>query len=312
MKKLMRLFFIAGLLSCALGTSAQQRPIQSLYMFDPLLINPAYAGDHVQLSATAIYRNQWVNFPGAPRTFTGTVHSGFRKVRFGLGLIFGNDQIGVHSDNSLYFAYSYRLPLNRNTGASLSMGLQGGFNNLKSDYGKLNPKDQDIYGSLTKFNPNFGAGLYYRDQKMYIGISIPYILNNKFIDMSNTNGIARQYRYYYVTAGTSKKISNNIKFQPSVLLRIQEKAPLSFDLNGMWVLYNVVGVGVSYRLRDAVVGLFELQLNNNFHVGYAYDFTTSAIRQYSNGSHEIMINYRIKISKLHRGLECPSYFGYRD
>src|SRR5689334_16712487 len=67
---------------------AQQRPIQSLYMFDPLLVNPAYAGTHVQLSGTAIYRNQWVNFDGAPKTFTGTIHSGFRKARVGLGLIF--------------------------------------------------------------------------------------------------------------------------------------------------------------------------------------------------------------------------------
>jgi len=42
-----------------LGNSvAQQRPVQSLYMFDPILMNPAYAGSAVQLSATAIYRNQ--------------------------------------------------------------------------------------------------------------------------------------------------------------------------------------------------------------------------------------------------------------
>jgi hypothetical protein len=57
-----------------------------------------------------------------------------------------------------------------------------------------------------------------------------------------------------------------------------------------------------------VVGMFELQINENFHVGYAYDFTTSAIRQYSNGTHEIMVNYRIRIAKIHKGLECPTYW----
>jgi type IX secretion system PorP/SprF family membrane protein len=304
-----RAIIFLSLLCIVLSSHAQQRPLQSLYMFDPLLINPAYAGDHVQLSATAIYRNQWVNFPGAPKTLSGTIHSGFRKVRFGLGLIFGSDQIGVHSDNSMYLAYSYKIPLDRNSGATLSMGLQGGFNNLKSDYGRLNPKDPDIYGSITKFNPNFGAGLYFRSKKMYAGISIPYILNNKIIDVSSSvSSIAKQYRYYYLTAGTTKKIANNIKFQPSVLVRVQEKAPLSFDLNAMWIFYDVVGIGGSYRLKDAIVGLFELQLNPNFHVGYAYDFTLTDIRQYSNGSHELMINYRIKFAKLHKGLECPSYY----
>src|SRR5688572_16962713 len=97
---------ILGLLLVMVVAHAQQRPLQSLYMFDPLLVNPAYAGTHVQLSGTAIYRNQWVNFDGAPKTFTGAIHSGFRKARVGLGLLFSNDQIGVHSDNSLYGIYS--------------------------------------------------------------------------------------------------------------------------------------------------------------------------------------------------------------
>lgn len=295
-------------LSCALHGNAQQRPMQSLYMFDPLLINPAYAGDHVQLSATGIYRNQWVNFPGAPKTFTGTVHSGFRKVRAGVGIIFGNDQIGVHSDNSLYLAYSYKLPLSKTSGASLSMGVQGGFNSLRSNYGKLNPKDPDLYGAMTKFNPNFGAGLYFRSKKMYAGFSVPYILNNKLIDMESIAGNAQQYRYYYLTAGTTRKLSPHIKVMPSVVMRVQERAPLSFDLNAMFVLYDVVSLGGSYRIEDSVIGMFELQLNENFHVGYAYDFTLTDIRQYSNGSHEIMINYRVKIARLHRGLLCPSYF----
>ena len=303
-----RILLLLVALGCALGAGAQQRPMQSLYMFDPLLINPAYAGNHVQLSATAIYRNQWVNFPGAPKTFTATAHSGFRNVRAGVGIIVGNDQIGVHSDNSLYLAYSYKLPLDKYSGATLSMGVQGGFNNLKSNYGILNPKDPDLYGAITKFNPNFGAGVYFRNKKMYAGFSVPYILNNKLIDIENTGGQAQQYRYYYFTAGTTRKLGANVKFMPSAVMRVQEKAPVSFDVNAMWVLYDVVGLGASYRIEDSLIGIFELQLNENFHVGYAYDYTLTDIRQYSNGSHEIMINYRIKIAKLHKGVECPSYW----
>src|SRR5579859_559503 len=139
------------------GTSlfAQQRPIQSLYMFDPLLINPAYAGSQVQLSATAIYRNQWVNLDGAPKTFTATSHSGFRKYRVGLGFILSNDQIGIHNDVGFYGVYSYKLPINNKKG-TLSFGLQGGFNNLRSNYALLDPKEPNyvINGGLVanKFN----------------------------------------------------------------------------------------------------------------------------------------------------------------
>lgn len=294
---------------------AQQRPLQSLYMFDPLLINPAYAGTHVQLSGTAIYRNQWVNFEGAPKTLTASIHSGFRKARVGVGVLFGNDRIGVHSDNSMYGIYSYKIPLSkRKNSGVISFGLQAGFNSLKSDYFKTNPRDGAEIGVISKLNPNFGAGVFFRNANAYAGFSVPYLINNKTLDVidgefgSVISAAGRQQRYYYLMGGFSKKIAKDVKWMPSTLVRLQENAPLSFDINNMFVLYDVVGLGFSYRLNDSLIGLFELQINENFHVGYAYDITTSDIRLYSNGSHEIMINYRIKIPRLHQGLPCPSYW----
>lgn len=294
---------------------AQQRPLQSLYMFDPLLINPAYAGTHVQLSGTAIYRNQWVNFEGAPKTLTASIHSGFRKARVGVGVLFGNDRIGVHSDNSMYGIYSYKIPLSkRKNSGVISFGLQAGFNSLKSDYFKTNPRDGAEIGVISKLNPNFGAGVFFRNTNAYAGFSVPYLINNKTLDVidgefgSVISAAGRQQRYYYLMGGFSKKIAKDVKWMPSTLVRLQENAPLSFDINNMFVLYDVVGLGFSYRLNDSLIGLFELQINENFHVGYAYDITTSDIRLYSNGSHEIMINYRIKIPRLHQGLPCPSYW----
>jgi len=311
----MKRLLVFLLLTVSSLTFAQQRPIQSLYMFDPLVINPAYAGTHVQLSATAIYRNQWVNFDGAPKTLTASIHSGFRKARVGVGLLFGRDEIGVHSDNSLYFCYAYKIPLsNRKNPAVLSMGLQGGFNTLKSDYFKTDPRQGYEIGALTKFNPNFGAGIFYRSKEMYVGLSVPYIVNNRTIDVIDDEfkelitPSGRQQRYYYLIAGTTRKLTERVKISPSTLIRIQENAPLSFDFNTMVILYDVVSLGGSYRLGDSFIGLFELKINDNFHVGYAYDITTSDIKLYSNGSHEIMLNYRIKIPKLHKGLECPSYW----
>jgi type IX secretion system PorP/SprF family membrane protein len=281
-------------------------------MFDPLLINPAYTGAQVQLSGTAIYRNQWVNFPGAPKTFTASAHSGFKKLGVGVGFLASNDKIGIHNENSLYLLYSYKLQLSRfDQSTTLSFGLQGGFNSLKSDFTKLNPKDlTDPFASVVERNMswNFGAGLYLRHKKFYAGLSIPYMLNNKVVDLEDLSSIAKQARYYYVTLGYTHKVSKNFKIVPSTLIRIQETAPLSFDANLIVVLHETVGLGGSYRLGDSMVGMFELQLNENFHVGYAYDFTTSDIRLYSNGTHEIMINYRIKIPKFHKGVECPSYW----
>jgi len=299
---------MSELVLASLNALGQQRPIQSLYMFDPLLINPAYAGTQVQLSATAIYRNQWVNLEGAPKTFTTTIHSGFLKSKMGLGLILGSDQIGVHSDVNVYGVYSYKIQLNRDL--YLSMGIQGGFNYLESDYNKLTLKNQgdpNLSGTTSKFNPNVGAGLFLRHKRFYVGFSSPYMIENKVVDLG-TNTVVTQHRYYYVHAGTSRNLGPNVMFVPSALLRIQDSAPFSFDINGTFVFYRTVSLGVSYRLNDGIVGLFELQVTDSFHVGYAYDFTTSDLNLVSLGSHELMINYRIKIPKIHKGLECPAYW----
>jgi type IX secretion system PorP/SprF family membrane protein len=316
-----KLFFIPTLL-LAVAAVGQQRPMQSLYMFDPLLINPAYAGTQVQLSATGIYRNQWVNFPGAPKTFTATAHSGFRKTRAGVGLIVGRDVIGVHGETSLYLAYSYKLPISKYSKTTVSFGVQGGFNELKSDYLQLSPKQPDNYGVLRNMSWNFGGGIFLRAEKFYAGFSVPYGLNNVVVDLEDPDleSTAQQKRYYYLTGGYTFTVSPLVKVIPSGLFRFQEQAPVSFDLNTIMVLYDVVGLGVSVRNGggwsearkgfkiDAVVGMFELQINENFHVGYAYDFTASDIARFSSGTHEVMLNYRIKIAKIHKGLECPAYW----
>lgn len=309
MKDVIKLAIIHFMVVWPLIGLAQQRPVQSLYMFDPLLINPAYAGTHVQLSGTAIYRNQWVNLDGAPKTFTATVHSGFLKTKMGLGIILSNDQIGIHNDVGVYGVYSYKIKLNKGV---LSMGLQGGFNNIRSDYNKLNIKntgDPNLTGTVTKLNPNVGTGLFYQQKQFYLGFSVPQLINNKVFELEGTTGsFSRQLRYYYLMGGFNKKLSKNFRMIPSALVRIQEQAPVSFDLNYTAVFYDAVGLGISYRLNEGIVGLFELQINDNFHVGYAYDFTTSPLRQFSNGSHEIMVNYRVKIPRIHTGLPCPSYY----
>src|SRR5690242_18168501 len=98
---------------CSLGfatfSSGQQYPVFSQYYFNELFINPAYAGANVQLSATAMYRNQWVNFPGAPRTFNFSAHSAFMKNKIGVGLMINHDEIGSYKNEHIYASYAYKI-----------------------------------------------------------------------------------------------------------------------------------------------------------------------------------------------------------
>lgn len=298
---------LGGLFSTEI--KAQQQPVTNLYQFEGLTLNPGYAGSQGQMSATIIVKDQWANFPGSPVTQLFTAHTGFKGGRHGTGLLLSNDKIGIHNDLGLYGSYAFKIVSKAGT---LSMGIQGGFNFLSSDFGLLNIKDQTdqiLAGRATAFTPNFGTGVYYntQDNRTYLGFSVPYILATKTIDVDGIFADSKRNRYYYLYGGTKFK-AENFQFHPSALIRIQEGAPITFDLTAAVVLYDVVRIGGSFRLNDSFISFFELELFENLHLGYAYESTLSEIRLYSNGSHEIILNYRLRLERVHGKLKCPAYY----
>ncbi|MCZ6898867.1 MAG: type IX secretion system membrane protein PorP/SprF [Bacteroidetes bacterium] len=300
------LLLMAGL--TLFGANAQQKTIISQYMFNQLPLNPAVAGSHGQFSATFSYRDQWVNFEGAPQTSIFSVHTGITDTKVGLGLLVSVDEIGIHKDLGVYASYSYhiRFPL-----GTLYMGLQGGFNKLTSDFTLLNLRttsDPLLSGFVSNVNPNFGAGAYLVNEKWTAGFSAPFLLSNKIVDAETAFSEAKEARNYYLYLERTFTINDAIRLRPSTLIHLQEGAPFSFDLTATVIIKDLVSFGVSRRNNDAIITLFELKISERLYLGYAYDWTTSDLNQFSSGSHEIMLNYRFKVKGLHKDLLCPAYF----
>ena len=87
---------------------------------------------------------------------------------------------------------------------------------------------------------------------------------------------------------------------------VRYHAPVEADFNLNFLFYNVLWLGGSYRTGDAFVAIVEIQLSKQWRLGYSYDFTTTDIRHYSDGSHEIMLGYDFgyDIQKM----KTPRYF----
>jgi len=307
MIKLIRIILWLTLWSLPFQVWGQQKPVVSQYMFNGLVLNPAYAGVHDHFSATALYRDQWVNLEGAPTTKTFTASTNLKGKNIGLGMLLSNDRIGIHNDNSLYLAYAYKIKTSLGT---LSMGLQSGFNYLSSDYGLLDLKNENdplLSGATGSFKMNFGTGLYFSTPTYYIGVSVPYILKDRNVE-SDIGQQFKDSRYYYVTSGKVFDLTRKIKLKPSVLLRIEEGMPIAGDMNFNLYLEDVVNVGVSWRSGDSFVSLFEVKLNDYFRLGYAYDYIISDLSNFSSGSHEFMLNYRINIYAPRKHKMCPGPF----
>jgi len=294
------------------GTSyGQQKPVLSQYMFSGLVLNPAYAGRHDYTSFTAMYRDQWINVPGAPKLTTFTGQTGFKDRKIGAGFLISEDKIGAHNNLSVYGSYAYYIKFEN--GAKFSMGLQGGIDILRSDWTKLTVLDSNdpvFNGSEVNYFPNFGAGVFYYTDNFYVGFSVPYILTSRKTKTEDYFRDVRHSRNYYLTGGHVFDMSPKFKIKPSFLLRIEDNMPLAIDLNANLYYDEIIDIGFSYRQGDAVIGILGLQLNKYIKFSYAYDYIISNLTTYTKGSHELMLQYRINFTapKKHRMCPQPQYF----
>lgn len=313
MRILAAIFCTVVVLSFTHKASAQQYPVFTQYYFNELVINPAFAGSHVQLSLTSTYRNQWVNFPGAPRTVSFSGHTALMNGKMGVGLLVNHDEIGSYGNEHVYGFYSYRINMQK---ATLSMGLMAGFNFLGVDFSNLDLQDptDPSFLPINEFKPNFGTGIYYNRKNFFAGFSVPFLLNNAVsANLENVAAEIREARYYFLRGGGIFPINRaeTVKLNPSMLLRAQEGQPLSMDINLGVVIHDIFSTGVSWRSGDSFITFIDLKLSEKFHFAYSYDWTTSDLARFSNGSHEFMINYRAKVTTAHKNLNCPTYFHYR-
>jgi len=298
-------------LLCSLKlASAQQGPLLSHYMFNGLLLNPAYAGSKEYVSSTLLYRKQWAGIEGAPITNSGSVHGLLKKKKLGLGAIFQQDKIGVTKQTDMYAMLAYHLDLGM---GKLSVGLQGGVSNFSSEVVKLtywDPGDKVFeYNTFSSLLPNAGLGAYYYRELFYAGVSAPFLISYDPNDKGAIRPeipVHQMVRRYYATIGGVIETETEIKFKPSMLLRYENGSKLQYDLNMNVLINDIFWIGASYRSDESIVALFEYQINRKFRVGYSYDYTLGILGSYSSGSHELMIGYDFgfPVTKM----KSPRYF----
>lgn len=271
---------------------AQQDANYTAYMYNGLVLNPAYAGTNEAVSALAYYRYQWANIDTAPRTFAISGHGRFAR-NAGLGLYIENDNIGVHNRVTAKLSYAYRLRVG--TKGNLSLGIQAGFLSYGSNFNEIeflqDSGDELLTGDQGRFVPNFGAGAFYYTDRFYVGLSVPHIVNNGLLD-TNSDDDSVQRHHYFLNAGAVFATSRDFRIRPSFMLRaIPGEAPLSLDLNVNFIIREALTLGLSHRLTDSMSFILGYQFNKNLRAGYAYDFPISDISYFKAATHDFFIGY---------------------
>jgi type IX secretion system PorP/SprF family membrane protein len=312
MKWLKRTYLLLVFLSAGwMGNEifGQQKPMYSQYMFNMLNINPAYAGSRGAMSAVALYRNQWVGFPGAPRTTTFSFDMPLQNRKVGLGLQFYDDRIGVERTTGFNAIYAFRFQFAGS--GTLSLGLQAGLLNYQANYTEVNtyvPNDPAFSSNVRGILPAFAAGAYYNSDKFYVGFSTPALLKTKiaYNNASEIASVTARDLHLYFTTGTVFDLNPDLALKPSLLVKAVSGAPVEVDINcNLWI-QNKLALGASYRTGDAIVGMVEYQFNQQFRFGYAYDKTFSNLGTLVNGTHEIM--FRMEFGSSSARVSSPRYF----
>lgn len=278
--------FISTLLVPGSISFAQQHPLFTQYMFNGLLINPAYAGSHESMNLTTLVRKQWTGFEGSPATQTFSVHSPLKNERVALGVIAMNDVIGAIRQRAVYGAFAYRIPAGEE--GKISFGLQAGIDHRLTNLNSLNAKHIEdpllISDLISESFINYGTGIYYFNKRFYSGFSIPRLLNQ---------GHSHNRQLFY-TSGYVLKLSPDFKLKPSVLLKLMTGVPAQADFNCHLLFREVLSMGVSFRTFSSINILAQIQLNDQLRVGYAYDNQVNRLATVLRGSHEIMLSYNFR------------------
>ena len=323
------------LVAClAAGALAQQDAMFTKYMFNSLSYNPAYAGSKDFMSIGILHRSQWLGIDGSPTSQTATIHTPLANERVGVGLALSNDAIGPTNTVGIDFSYAYRIPVS--DGLRLSVGLQGGVENWRADWSKLNLENPDVVfpaDNPSRWLPNFGAGLFLFGERFYAGVSSPHLLEPDLRDNLDPNVeiYARRYRHYFASVGAAFPVrGDDIIFKPSILfknvglfssLRKEEiaktiGAPSELDIDASLLFYNKFWVGASFRTAveafdgrssfDSADVWFSVNLDNGLRVGGAYDYPLTELSKATNGGFEVMLGYEFNF--LTKRLVTPRYF----
>ncbi|MBL7895228.1 MAG: type IX secretion system membrane protein PorP/SprF [Bacteroidia bacterium] len=287
------IYILFGILLLA-SANAQQLPQYTQYMLNEFAINPAVAGKEEFADVRSNNRYQWVGITDAPRTYMLTVHGPMKLKNMGLGMNLFTDIVGPTRRVGLNFSYAYHIKLNEET--KVSLGLSAGVLQWGIDGHKLQLHDAGDENLLTQYQttyvPDFGAGVLVYSKKYYIGIAVPQMYQSKINLYPGVESKSKLVTHFNVNGAYKFDLGEDFKLEPSFILKYATPAPMKLDVGVRGIYREQVWLGAAYRHNDAVTALVGYLYKNYLMIGYSYDFSTTNIRRYSSGTHEVMLGLR--------------------
>jgi len=298
--------------------AAQQLPQYSMYMLNPYHYNVGYAGLDESLSATGVFRKQWLGFGDTPLNFNFNAHLPLEYLNSGVGVRMSYDESGFFSNTNVRASYNYILDFKDKGRLSFGVGflwmqetLDG--TNLRGpdgtyEGGRIISHNDDLLPNsrITASAITADAGIYYQHPKFEVGLAATN-LTEPTLDANSFLSNLVYNRTYILTGSYRWDINQDISLHPSLLLKT-DFIKFQPEIGALFKYQDNFFGGLAFRgynnlTSDAVVVIAGMQLNKNLMLAYSYDITTSSLRTFQSGSHEVVLNYNLR-QKL--GKEIPA------
>lgn len=299
-----------------------QDPTFSQFYSNRLYLNPAFAGTSNCPRLTLNYRNQWPGIDNSFKTYAASFDQQIDAINGGIGVQLLRDQAGesVLNTTSAAFMYSYQFRVNRKF--SIRAGFQASVFQKSIDVSNLRFGDMIdarrgfVYQTQEQIKddkviyPDFSFGMIGFSKKLYFGFAVHHLTSpdEGFIDLAV---LERRITGHFGAKLPFGGIRNeDMSWSPNVIYQMQGEA---MEINiGAYISKGPIVVGLWNRTganRDAIIALLGVE-QDEYKIGYSYDFTTSALNGQTGGSHEISLSYifpcRPKKVRFET-ISCPSF-----
>ncbi len=314
-----RIILLLALLFAGTLVNAQQLPVFTHYLFEPMLYNPATAGLQEDVELTLNFKKHYNRQNGSPVTGWAGFDMPIRNERFGIGANFAIDNLGARNNVSANVYYAYHVPFSTAYDHKLSIGLSAGVFHQRFNVGQLNPLEENdpVLGfnnnGATAFDMN--VGINYRFKGLDVGFSVPQVLDSKlsFRDGGNvdeTAGESHLRRHYFLSAGYEIAMGKekNFYLTPSAAMRKIKGIPVQFDGNLLFDWDHRVWAGVSFKTANgfrkaaSISPIVGFDLFERLDVTYSFETDLDETENADFGrGHEIMV--AVKFGKRFREIE---------
>ncbi|MBN1182090.1 MAG: type IX secretion system membrane protein PorP/SprF [Bacteroidales bacterium] len=306
------LFYSFMLLICVRGYS-QISFTNRDFSLNPMLINPATCGADFLTKATITHTKQWTNINQAPVTTHASGQFRIGSFDFYNPKMFVNDskfksleRIGVggglYSNNygpfreiSFLLAYSYHIPITKNS--NLSLGMSGVFNHYGVNNSDIKPRDpgDPLVDFESQLSANAGFGLFYYSKKYFAGVSSTKLFNTS-IESTVENESPRNF--YAVGGYRFFPAGNLFALEPSITYsRDFEESENYFDYNAKLYLVKYGWLRFSYYKDFEMKITVALRMYKSFYLAYTFANVNSELNSYTENTHGITIGKNLGVNR---------------